>query len=179
MKKILILIALAVIFASCKVATGNAAAELIVQSIKPNLLSADVDDGFDDKVVVAVQAVLRNPSEPIVTTELNVIVDQIDVTYFRSDGQNVPGQDVPYGYSMRWNKYLIANEAAVDLENVVILRHVAKLEPPLIDLLNLGQEKIFTFYARMTFHAKDIRGHRLDPVTADMTIQAANFAGEE
>ncbi len=107
----------------------------------------------------------------------SVIVDQIDVEYSRSDGLSQEGRDIPFSFSQK--VYY-----RVDLEAIVtfpfnIVQHVAKLEPPLVDLVNYGEEEFLKLEAKVTFHGIDLGGHRVSPVIAVVSVWCGNFGEEE
>lgn len=106
----------------------------------------------------------------------SIIVDQIDVEYSRSDGLAGEGEYVPYSFSQKVSM-------KIDIEETlslpfVIVQHVAKLESPLVELINLGQEKILKLEARVTFNGYDVGGHRIQPVTGYISVWCSNFADE-
>lgn len=141
---------------------------------------SDIYGVVNDTGVAVMTAVLLDPTvEPEdVTIYQYVIVDQIDVEYSRADGQNVQGEDVPYSFSQKAN-ILIEMEETVEIP-FVLVQHVAKLEPPLIGLVNYTtQSKILKLEAKITIHSKDVGGHRLQPVVGYLAVWCGNFGDEE
>jgi hypothetical protein len=61
----------------------------------------------------------------------------------------------------------------------VLVQHVAKLESPLVELINISQEKILKMEAICTFYGKDVGGHRIAPVVGRVSVWFANFADED
>ena len=107
----------------------------------------------------------------------SVIVDQIDVEYSRSDGLSQEGRDIPFSFSQKvYTK--VDCDATVELP-FNIIQHVAKLEPPLVDLVDYGEEEFLKLEAKVTFHGTDLGGHRIEPVTAVVSIWCGNFGEEE
>ena len=109
-----------------------------------------------------------------------VIVDQIDVEYSRSDGLSQEGRDIPFAFSQ-------AVHQAVELGEEVtlpfsIVQHVAKLEPPLVDLEFVGdyltEEKFLKLEAKVTFHGTDLGGHRIEPVITMVSVWCGRFEEE-
>jgi len=104
----------------------------------------------------------------------DIIVDQVDIEYSRVDGKNQEGVDVPFRFSQK-----VALTIPIDTDSelsFVLVQHTAKLESPLVDLANYGQEKILKLEARVTFHGHDVGGHRIQPVTGTISVWCANFA---
>ena len=121
-----------------------------------------------------VTAQLLDPNYPDTPTYYqDVIVDQVDVEYFRTDGRNTPGVDVPYAFSEPLNVYVQTGKSAIF--GFTLVRHTAKLEAPLLNLVYQPQQ-VLQLVAKVTFYGKDVGGHRVQPVTGYITIYCANFA---
>lgn len=132
----------------------------------------------NDNATASLLAVLLEPfQETEASYYQSVIVDQIDISYSRTDGLSVEGRDVPYSFSQKVNR-AIGIGVAEDL-NFVVVEHNAKSEPPLVELVNYGQEHVLKMEAHITFHSRDLGGHRLAPVTGNISIWFANFGDEE
>lgn len=131
---------------------------------------------FNDTGTVTLSAVLLDPNQAVGTAYQDVIVDQIDVEYTRSDGLSVEGKDVPYAFSQK----IAARVAIGETVEVgfVLVQHNAKLEPPLVELVNLGQEHILKLEARITVHAKDVAGNRLEAAVGSISVWCANFGDD-
>jgi len=105
----------------------------------------------------------------------DVIVDQIDVEFSRSDGLNVQGVNVPYSFSQKFSTLITTGDKPSAIE-FVLITHNAKLEPPLVDLTNYGAEHILKLEAKITVHAVEVSGKRLSPVSGYISVWCANFA---
>ncbi len=132
----------------------------------------------NDTGVLSIAAVPINPLQDSSTYYQDVIIDQIDVEYSRTeDGRNVQGVDVPFSFSMKVNALVKVGEA-IELP-FVLVQHVAKLESPLVELTQwTNQEKILKLEAKVTIYARDIAGNRLEPVTGTISIWCTNFADD-
>ena len=107
----------------------------------------------------------------------DMIVDQVDISYSRSDKINpVEGKDVPYGFSQKVN-FLVPIGNSIDY-GFVIVQHTAKMESPLVELLGGGSAKVLRLEANITFYGKDLAGKRVAPVTATVSIWCADFADD-
>ncbi len=133
---------------------------------------------FNDSGVLSIAAVPINPLQDSSTYYQDVIIDQVDVEYSRTeDGRNVQGVDVPFSFSMKVNALVKVGEA-IELP-FVLVQHVAKLESPLVELTQwTNQEKILKLEAKVTIYARDIAGNRLEPVTGTISIWCTNFADD-
>jgi hypothetical protein len=121
-----------------------------------------------------------NPSD--LSFFYDVIVDQVDIRYTRAEGTGVEGRDVPYSFTQRVNVQVpisAADEVQVATVAIVLIEHNAKLESPLVELVNYGQEKVLKLEAHLTFWARDHAGNRLEPAHASVSIWCANFADPE
>ena len=58
----------------------------------------------------------------------------------------------------------------------ILVQHVAKLESPLVELINANQEKIIKAEAICTFYGKDVAGNRMAPVVGRVSVWFGNFA---
>jgi hypothetical protein len=110
-----------------------------------------------------------------ITPYMDVLVDQIDVEFRRTDGRNVEGVDVPYRFTQPMSM-LVSFSETVKIPFIVI-RHVAKQEAPLLALREIpSREFVLQLVAVVTIHGKDLGGHRVAPVTGYVTVWCANFA---
>ncbi len=109
-----------------------------------------------DTATVTLQAKLLNP-EPLIpqaSQYTSIVVTRYIVSYSRSDGQNTPGVDVPYSFEGSLST-LIEIDATADIP-FVIVREVAKLEPPLFDLRGGGDEVVIQVTATIDFYGHDL-----------------------
>jgi len=133
---------------------------------------------INDTAVVTISAVPLNPLQNESTYYQNVIVDQVDVEYSRTeDGRNVQGVDVPFSFSQKVNLSVeIGNEGQLTF---VLVQHVAKLESPLVELRTwTNQEKVLKLEAKITVYARDVAGNRLEPVSGTVSVWCANFSDD-
>ena len=98
----------------------------------------------NDNGVASLTTLTYNPLEDSdahdITFYMNVIVDQIDVEFMRTDGRNVEGVDVPYRFTQPMNM-LVAIDDVIDIP-FVLIRHVAKLEAPLLALREVPSQDV-------------------------------------
>lgn len=135
---------------------------------------------FNDNATLTVQAISKNQNIPVGAAPgpvNDVILDRYDVVFRRSDGLNTPGVDVPFQTSSGMNQIVIAggdpSEAAI-----LVVRHQAKDEPPLKNLVVGGGESILTMYADITVYGRTTSGQRVS-ATGRLQVTFANFADEE
>jgi len=96
------------------------------------------------------------------------------VTFYRADGKNMPGVDVPHpfeGSVTALIKIGIPNQV-----NFVIVRETAKQESPLVNILQLGtRAEAFSATARVDFYGHDLTGNAVK-ATGYISITFANYA---
>jgi hypothetical protein len=132
---------------------------------------------FNDNCVVEL---IAKPLDPLMdikdtTAYMDVLVDQIDVEFRRTDGRNVEGSDVPYRFTQPMSM-LVSFSETVKIPFIVI-RHAAKEEMPLIALREVpSREFVLQLVAVVTIYGKDLGGHRVAPVTGYVSVWCANFA---
>jgi hypothetical protein len=130
------------------------------------------DNGVADIIALPLNPMLDSIQ---ITPYMDVLIDQIDVEFRRTDGRNVEGVDVPYRFTQPMSMLVPINgETQIPF---VLIRHVAKLEPPLLALREIpSREFILQLVAVVTIHGKDQGGHRVAPVTGYITVWCGNFA---
>jgi len=145
-----------------------------------DVLYENPDDGtftiYNDNAVAELTAVLIDPEAEVTSYYQNVIVDQIDIDYTRTDGLNTEGEDVIYSFSQKVSHIVEVGET-VEIP-FVLVQHVSKLESPLVELVGLGQEKVLKLEAKVTIHGKDVGGHRVAPVVGSVSVWISNFGNE-
>lgn len=110
------------------------------------------------------------PAAP--STNNEVTLNRFHVTYRRADGRNTPGVDVPYGFDGAGTGTIaIGSQLTLGFE---IVRHAAKMEAPLIGLVN--SPSVITTLADVTFYGQDRVGNEVT-VTGSIQIDFANFGG--
>jgi hypothetical protein len=135
---------------------------------------------FNDVGTATLSAVVLNPTQASGTFYQDIIVDQIDIEYSRTDrtdGSNIEGVDVPFSFSQKVNARILVG-ASIEL-GFVLVQHVAKRESPLVELILSGQEHVLKLEAKITFHGKDVAGNRVEPAVGYISVWCANFADED
>ena len=129
---------------------------------------------FDDVGTVTLRASLKdvgttaNPAAA--TTNNDVTITRYRVVYRRADGRNTEGVDVPYSFDGAVTGTIPVN-GTLQL-GFEIVRHVAKEETPLIQLIT--SPKIISTIADVTFYGRDQVGNEVN-VTGSILIDFGNF----
>jgi hypothetical protein len=132
---------------------------------------------FNDLARVTFSLGLKDPgpasSVTVPTQNQFITVDRYHVRYFRADGRNTQGVDVPYEFDGAFT----VTVGAGTVESVfTVVRHDAKREPP---LATLGVNRlILSTLAEITFYGRDQTGHQV-VATARTSIEFGNFADPE
>jgi hypothetical protein len=104
----------------------------------------------------------------------DIIVQQYRVDYFRPNNRNTPGVDVPYGIDGTMTLRVAVGSTSTGV--VTIVRHEAKTEAPLSDLVQLGpQEGVITANAQIKFFGQDISGRTVSAF-GFLEVHFADFA---
>lgn len=185
---VLVLGAVAALSSSCgEVArTGRSPAFLIIDALEASSGSEDEFSGFlmsdvvtegsviNDNGRVFFRLALKNPGSavaPLGPSTLNEItVTRYRVTFVRSDGRSTPGVDVPHAFDGAFTTTVGAQSGGEG--TFILVRHQAKLEPPLRNLIGSGGAAFISTIAEVTFYGRDLAGN---DVTASGAI-SVNFA---
>jgi len=129
---------------------------------------------FNDNVTATIAIEAKNQTAQ--TSPLNsVTVTRYRVAFRRSDGRNTPGIDVPYGFDGAVTATISPGSTGTVAFDLI--RHQAKLEPPLRNLVGLGGLGFISTIAEITFYGRDQNGNEL-VATGSMDVQFGDFADQ-
>ena len=98
-------------------------------------VTSDVSNPNPDNAQVSLAVRAKNPKGPVsATIPMHVALDQYSVRYFRTDGRDVEGQDVPYAFSSAMAGEIDLLTSGASTFAIPIVRAQAKQEPPLRNL---------------------------------------------
>jgi len=127
-----------------------------------------------DSATATLRATTLDPDPLLGTSPYNdIVVTRYLVSYSRTDGRNVPGVDVPYPFEGSLST--VVKTGATASVSFVIVREVAKMEPPLIRLVDIGAEQVLTCTAKVEFYGRDTTNKTVK-ATGYLTIYFANYA---
>ena len=183
--------ALAAAAASCgSVREGSGTSFLIVERMEfapgndrtqfEATLHSDVNTpggNFDDLARATFRLGLKDPGSATATNTPTqnqfVTIDRYHVRFFRADGRNTQGVDVPYEFDGAFTATVGGSEVQ---SSFVVVRHDAKREAP---LAILGSNRlILTIIAEVTFYGRDQTGHETK-ATAQAAIDFGNFVTDD
>lgn len=188
--KVLVLIIAALTLAACNASENDSTSASMLQIVSLTGNDLEGKEGsttvfsdvvgaagsiINDNGVAVLRAETIDPNLKNVSSYMDIMVDQIDVKFQRTDGRNVEGVDVPYSFTQPMNVLVMLNKEMI--VPFILIRHVAKLEPPLLALREVpSREIVLQLVAIVTIHGKDLGGHRVAPVTGYISVWCANFA---
>lgn len=139
---------------------------------------------FNDNATLELDLYEKNPNEDFVAGGFNdVIVRRYTVRYVRADGRNVEGVDVPYSFSGDMNARVFAQGGTTEAV-IAVVRHTAKLEPPLKNLAFIGNNvfsggsNFIVTIAQITVFGETITGKAVS-ASASLEIHFADYGGNE
>jgi hypothetical protein len=150
-----------------------------------NTLLSDVatNEGvFNDGGRVQLRLVLKDIGTPAAptspTTNNAVTITRYRVNYRRSDGHNIQGVDVPYAFD--GGATGTVPESGTFTMVFELVRHTAKLEPPLSQLRATGASlpAPISTVTEVTFFGRDLVGNEVS-ATGSILISFGDFADEE
>jgi hypothetical protein len=125
---------------------------------------------YNDGGAVQLRALRKDVTSTSPTTNSEVTINRYHVSYRRADGRNTPGIDVPYGFDGAVTGTTSGGSLKLNFEMV---RHVAKLETPLVELGT--NAAVITTIAEVTFYGRDQVGNDVS-VSGSMQVDFGNFA---
>jgi hypothetical protein len=142
-------------------------------------LASDVLTGggiFADNGQVTLRVGLKDPGSQTTpnqpTTTNFITVTRFHVEYFRSDGRNTPGVDVPHAFD---GGLTFTVDETGGSGVFTIVRVQAKAESPLQALSVNGGAQVISTIARVTFYGTDQAGRAVS-ATGTISVNFANWA---
>lgn len=182
-----ILLALSVVLISCNPLENDTLSNsmLVIMSMTgqdfegntANFLQSDVLTSANsvtaDTALVTLKAQMLNPDPITGSSQYNsIMVTHYVVSYFRSDGKNTEGVDIPYSFE-GYLSTLVEIDSIEEL-SFVLVREVAKLEPPLINLHEGRADGVLQLRARVDFYGHDM-ANKTVTTTGYLSIYFANY----
>lgn len=138
---------------------------------------------FNDLVRVTLELVSKDQSgllpggtSPTLSPLNAVTINRYRVTFRRSDGRNTPGVDVPFGFDGAVNSTVNPGATAQVVFDVV--RHQAKLDPPLRNLVGFKGLGFISTIAEITVWGRDQNGNEVS-ATGSIDVQFSDFGDDE
>jgi hypothetical protein len=154
-------------------------------------LFSDVCCGIiNDNVGLTLDLIPKNQNPAQVITGLNdVFLERYEVRFTRADGRNQEGVDVPFGITGALGG--IVRVGAETITSITVVRHQAKLEPPLRNLhgvfvslqqdpngtFSFGGAGLLTTIAEIIVHGRTTTG-KVVRARGVIEVTFADFSGE-
>jgi hypothetical protein len=145
-----------------------------------NLDSGTTADKIDAQIAVRSKHPLNNETN----YSRAVILERYEVRYYRSDGRNTQGVDVPYNISGDLTIAIDVGDTDKNVElPIEIVRLQAKIEPPLFNLRRIdgvfaGQQQVLTVFAEVTFYGRQIFNGSVVTAKGTLQIDFADYADQ-
>jgi hypothetical protein len=136
--------------------------------------SSEATTIYADIATAVLTAQMLDP-DPIagVSSYADIQLEKYQVRYTRTDGLNTPGVDVPY--PIEGDLSVLVRVGAQTSVSFVIVRESAKMESPLLDLLqDSTRAENFTAIATVDFYGHDLSGKAVK-ASASISITFANY----
>jgi len=149
-----------------------------VNYLQSDVLIQDPTSGAEtiaaDSAVATFRVSLLDPTPGMPSSVYNdVLLNRYVVTFSQPNGSNVEGRDVPFSFEGSMSS-LVRVGTSIDVA-FIIVREVAKLEPPLVNLRDAMD--VLQVRAKVDFYGKDMAGKSVQ-ATGNLTIFFANYANE-
>lgn len=146
-----------------------------------NVLQSDVSTNggvFEDPGRVTLRLAAKDVTTPL-SSNNTVTINRYRVVFRRSDGRNQPGSDVPHAFDGAVTFSVGAEPVSAGF---TLVRAQAKLEPPLITLVNapnfFGGGVVISTLADVTFYGRDQTGHDVS-VSGTLSVNFADWADRD
>lgn len=143
-------------------------------------LKSDVlTDGsvFNDLATVTVAARSKNPRFNEVQYTRAFRITRYEIRYYRADGRNVEGVDVPYRIAGNLTTAVDIGQTNAEIP-IEFVRVQAKLEPPLRNLAGGGGAIAISCFAEVTLYATQIASGDVAMATGTLQINFADWADQ-
>ena len=140
---------------------GTLAADVLTY-VKKNIDNAQVcvPTVFEDPGRVIMHMQMKDPgslADPNLPSQANTITfTRYHIKYTRTDGRNVEGVDVPYGFDGGISMAIVGGN--VSIGQLIIVRSLSKAESPLRALVGTGPGGTIATIAEVTFYGTDTAG---------------------
>jgi hypothetical protein len=157
----LVAIALGLVGCSNPFATdGQSDVALIMGGINGGVpLTSNVTTASPDSAIVVLGARSKNIRFNTTQYTRGIQLQRYEVRFYRSDGRNTEGVDVPYSIAGNISAFVDIGDPEKNVAlPVEIVRAQAKIEPPLRNMRGVvgGQAQVFTCFAEVTIYGNQL-----------------------
>ena len=124
---------------------------------------------FNDDAQLSFDAVPKNPDVALLSPGLNDLqLQTFTVHWIRTDGHQLQGVDVPYDFSGALSGTVPGQGGTTVNAVMILVRHTAKLEPPLAAMAGMSGEDLLETVAQITAYGR---------TTSGVAVQATGYIG--
>lgn len=132
-----------------------------------------------DLADVTLAARSKNPTQNNTVYTRAMLLERYEVRYFRTDGRNTEGVDVPHRFAGNLS-------AAIDIGDsdknvtlpVEVVRLAAKIEPPLKNMAGGGGAIVMSVMAEISIYGRTIASGDVVKATGNLQINFSDYAEE-
>jgi len=153
---------------------GGTASDFLISDVI-NCTESDGCSTFNDNATLNFELTAKNPLSTVTGAFNDVQLTSYSVRYTRTDGRNIEGVDVPFGFSGSMATQVPAGGTGAAA--IVVVRHTAKAEPPLNGISNGGFFNMLYCTAHITVFGQTINGKNVS-TEGSLEISFGDFANE-
>jgi len=143
-----------------------------------------------DKVIFQVAVRSKHPFQNATNYARAVLLERYEIRYYRSDGRNTQGVDVPFNISGDMSLGIDVGDSEKNASiSVEVVRLQAKQEPPLRNLICrgsvdttgqplCGQADTLTVFAEVTFYGREFSKGSVVTAVGKLQIDFADYADQ-
>lgn len=136
------------------------------------VVASDVGVASPTFASVIVAARSKNPSNNTTIYTRALQFERFEVRYYRSDGRNVEGVDVPYRFAGDMSSAIDIGDSDKNVTMLLeVVRPAAKIEPPLLNLRNGGGAAVLTIQAEITIYGRTLASNDIVKATGSVPVE--------
>jgi hypothetical protein len=143
-------------------------------------VATDEGSVVNDDIDLTMNLYRKNPSVEGTSALEHVYLDRAEVRFLRTDGHNAQGVDVPYSFTVALGNVRFHTPTGTGEQEITVpmtlVRHAAKLEPPLRNLRGGNGLLVLTCLAEITVYARQLDGQTLR-ASGTMQVTFGDFPG--
>ncbi len=132
-----------------------------------------------ENVSVGLAARSKNPANNTTNYPRAILIERYEVRYYRSDGRNVEGVDVPVRVAGNISAAIDIGDSDKNITlSVEVVRLQAKFEPPLRNLVGGNAAIVLTIQAEITIYGRAIHSGDVVKAVGNLQLDFADFIDE-
>lgn len=133
---------------------------------------SDVGQATPTLASVTLAARSKNPNSNDTNYMRAVQLERFEVRYYRADGRNVQGVDVPFAFAGDMRLAMDIGDSDKNITTLIeVVRPAAKLEPPLLNLRNGGAAVVLTIQAEITIYGRTLASNDILRASGSVPVE--------